>query len=113
MSARKISPPGLSQPPAESLQTPVSPSHPTQLDLPASAVRLRKNGIEFRAEQPIPVWTEMTIAMEMSADGRRMNLTGVVVACQGTRHAGYMVSMVFTEVSQQVQDKLNSMVLSF
>lgn len=106
MSARKINTPGLPQP--IQLQT-----RTTQLDLPASAVRLRKNGIEFRADDPIPVWTEMTITMETSASGRKLNLTGVVVACQGTRHAGFMVSMVFTDVSKQVQEKLDSMVLSF
>jgi hypothetical protein len=55
----------------------------------------------------------MTITMETSASGRKLNLTGVVVACQGTRHAGFMVSMVFTDVSKQVQEKLDSMVLSF
>jgi hypothetical protein len=83
------------------------------LDLPASAVRLRKNGIEFRSENVIPVWTEMTIAMETPQTSKKLSFTGVVVACNGNRHAGYMVSMLFTNVSKQVQAKLDSLVLSF
>ena len=106
MSARKLGNPGLLQP--LSLQT-----RTTRLDLPASAVRLRKNGIEFRCDTPIPVWTEMTIAMETPQTTKKLSLTGVVVACSGNSHAGYMVSMLFTNVSKQMQAKLDSLVLSF
>jgi hypothetical protein len=31
------------------------------------------------------------------------------VACSGSKHAGYRVSMVFTHVSEQAQMRLNSM----
>ena len=106
MSARKIGNTGLLQP--VSLQT-----RTTRLDLPASAVRLRKNGIEFRSDNAIPVWTEMTIAMETPQTPRKITLTGVVVACTGNSHAGYMVSMLFTNVSKQTQARLNSLVVSY
>ena len=106
MSARKIGNSGLVQPLSVQSRT-------TRLDLPASAVRLRKNGIEFRSENAIPVWTEMTIAMETPQTSKKLGFTGVVVACNGNRHAGYMVSMLFTNVSKQVQAKLDSLVLSF
>jgi len=83
----------------------------TQLDLPASAVRIRKNGIEFRSENEIPAWTEMTVAMQTPLDSKKLNFTGVVVACNGNRHTGYTVSMVFTSVSKQAQARLNSLAL--
>ena len=57
MSARKVTNPELLQPLTVHAQT-------TRLDLPARAVRIRRNGIEFRADTPIPVWTEMTVAMQ-------------------------------------------------
>jgi len=82
-------------------------SHETQLTLPASAVRIHKNGIEFRAAKPIPVWTEMTVGLQSPGETRKVNFTGVVIACDGQRHAGYAVSMVFTNVPRQSQERLN------
>jgi len=83
----------------------------TQLDLPASAVRLRKNGIEFRTHSAIPQWTEMVITLQTPTT-RRLQCTGVVVACDGSRHSGYQISMLFTSVSRQVQAQLDSLALS-
>lgn len=105
MSARKIENTGLFQPITVQAQT-------TRLDLPAKAVRIRKNGIEFRADAAIPVWTEMTVAMQTPADARKVNFAGVVVACNGNRHAGYTVSLLFTNVSKQAQARLNSMAVA-
>jgi hypothetical protein len=105
MSARKIENTGLFQPVTVQAQT-------TRLDLPAKSVRIRKNGIEFRSDTAIPVWTEMTVAMQTPTDARKVNFTGVVVACNGNRHAGYMVSLLFTSVSKQAQARLNSMAVA-
>ena len=74
MSARKISNTQLFEPP--SLE-----SHTRRLDLPAHAVRIRKNGIEFKAEVAIEPWTEMTVALEALGDAKKVNFSGVVVAC--------------------------------
>lgn len=104
MSARKIANPELFQPLAASSQT--------RLDLPAGAVRIRKNGIEFRSENAIPVWTEMTVAMQTPSSSKKVNFAGVVVACNGNRHAGYMVSLLFTSVSKQAQARLSSLTLA-
>lgn len=105
MSARKIGSSELFQPITVKAET-------TQLDLPASAVRIRKNGIEFRSAQEIPAWTEMTVAMQTPLDPRKFNCTGVVVACTGNRHSGYVVSLLFTDLSKQAQARLSSMVLA-
>jgi hypothetical protein len=96
MSARKLGNQSFSD--RLSVQAPA-----TRLDLPASAVCVRKNGIEFRSGEPIPVWTEMTVAMETPQSPKKLSFTGVVVACNGNRHTGYAVSMLFTNVSKQVQ----------
>ena len=105
MSARKLDTSVLLQPVSIQAQT-------TRLDLPANAVRIRKNGIEFRSESPIPVWTEMTVAMQTPSDSRKVNFTGVVVACSGNRHAGYAVSLLFTSLSKQAQARLHSMTVA-
>ena len=104
MSARKITNPELFQPTAVNAQT--------RLDLPAGAVRVRKNGIEFRTESEIPVWTEMTVAMQTPASSKKVNFTGVVVACSGNRLTGYLVSLLFTNVSKQAQAQLSSLTLA-
>jgi hypothetical protein len=36
----------------------------------------------------------------------------VVVACTGSRHGGYQVSMIFTGVSKQSQARLNTLAYS-
>ena len=105
MSARKIANHDLLHPVTLEAQT-------TRLDLPASAVRIRKNGIEFRSETSIPVWTEMIVSMRTPSDSRKVNFAGVVVACNGNRHSGFAVSLLFTSVSKQAQARLNSMAVA-
>lgn len=102
MSARKIENTQLFEPPSLQTQT-------TRLDLPAHAVRIRKNGIEFRSDYSIAPWTEMTVALETLGDPKKVNFSGVVVACDGNRLSGYQVSMVFTSLSRQAQARLSAM----
>src|SRR5678816_4110332 len=52
----------------------------TRLNVPASGVRIRKNGIEFRISAPIPTWTEMSVDLESPGNGKRLRCRGVVVA---------------------------------
>ena len=68
----------------------------TSLTLPASTVSLSKNGIEFRSPTAIAPWTEMTLDLQPAGNARKLHCTGVVVACHGNRHSGYLVSMLFT-----------------
>jgi hypothetical protein len=79
------------------------------LPLPAGFFQIRKNGIEFQSSTPISEWTEMTVELETSARGRKVRCTGVVVACNGNRHSGYQVAMVFTDLSPQSQARLNNL----
>jgi PilZ domain-containing protein len=84
----------------------------TTLSLPQSAVCIRKSGIEFRSPTPIPVWTEMTVTLESSGEAKKVNCTGIVVACDGNRHTGYAVSMLFMNLSRQSQERLNLLAYS-
>jgi hypothetical protein len=75
-----------------------SPDLAARLSLPASAVCIRRNGIEFRSADPIGLWTEMTIGLEPTGEGDRFECTGVVVACNGNRQSGYLVALLFTNI---------------
>lgn len=84
----------------------------TRLELSADAVVICKNGIEFSSPIPFNPWTEMTIALQSPRDGSRIQCCGVVIACTGSKHTGYYVSLVFTSLSKQAQTRLNSMASS-
>ena len=82
------------------------------LELSADTVVIHKSGIEFRSPKPFNPWTEMTVALQPPGGGGRLRCHGVVIACSGSKHTGYHVSMVFTSLTKQVQTRLNSMARS-
>src|SRR5438128_12648981 len=84
----------------------------TTLSLPQAAVRFRKNGIEFRSPTPIPVWAEMTVSLQCAGETKKVNCTGIVVACEGNRQPGYAVSMLLMNLSRQSQERLNLLAYS-
>ena len=106
MSARKI----------ESIDSPkpqvTVEGRQSRLELSADAVSVHKSGIEFRSPTPFHEWTEMTVALQSPQDGGKLQCSGVVVACSGSKHTGYRVSMVFTHMSPQAQARLISMARS-
>src|ERR1700756_311828 len=104
MSARKIGS-------ANSFEPVTLQARQTRLILSPEHVRIHRNGIEFRAASPISIWTEMTVTLQSTKDAGRVHCTGVMVACNGNRHSGYIVSMVFTGLSKQSQARLNLLAL--
>lgn len=66
-------------------------------------VAIRRNGIEFLSPNPIPRWTEVTVDLRSPLDGRPVRGSGVVVECTGDRHAGYVVSLLFMNLTRQSQ----------
>jgi PilZ domain len=82
------------------------------LELSSDTVSIHKNGIEFRSPQPFTEWSEMTVSLQSPEDGSQLSCHGVVVACAGNRHAGYHVSMVFTSVTPQAEERLRVMASS-
>jgi hypothetical protein len=81
----------------------------TRLSLSPDSVIIHKNGIEFRSPTPFSEWAEMTLTLQSPGGGGGVHCTGVVIACTGSRHTGYHVSMVFTGLSKQAQARLSSM----
>jgi len=76
------------------------------LSVPTNSVRIRKNGIEFRHDQPFTPWTEMTVTLQGSGLAKKVNFTGVIVACKGDPQDGYEISMLFTHVTRLSQARL-------
>src|SRR5208283_1251370 len=83
-----------------------------QLELSADTVVIHKGGIDFRSPAPFNLWTEMTVSLQSPGDGGKVRCAGVVIACAGNKHTGYHVSMVFTDLTKQAQERLNTMARS-
>jgi len=93
---------------ANSLQPPVNVSgRNAKLELSAETVSVHKNGIEFRSPTAFNEWSEMTVSLQSPLDGSKISCNGVVIACAGSKHSGYHVSMIFTDMTRQAQERLN------
>ena len=79
------------------------------LMLAADKVCVRKSGIEFHSQQPMSPWTEMTVTLHIPGVADKVNCDGVIVAWSGNAKAGYLISMLFTNLSRQSQFRLRSM----
>jgi len=51
-------------------------------------------------------WTEMIIALQGPGDPKKIECQGVIVACDGDRRQGYLISMLFTNLSPQTRVRL-------
>ena len=80
-----------------------------RLELSAESVVIHKGGIEFRSPTPFSPWTEMTLALQSPHAESRVQCSGVVISCSGSKHTGYHVSLVFTGMSKNAQSRLNLM----
>ncbi len=54
----------------------------------------------------------MTVSIKSPLTGSQLSCHGVVVACSGTKHAGYNVSMIFTSMTPQAEKQLGAMARS-
>jgi hypothetical protein len=105
MSARKIS--------ISSFTQPVTVEAPqTRLELSADKVVIHKGGVEFRSPTSFNPWSEMTVSLLSPRDGGKLNCSGVVIACDGNKHTGFNVSLIFTSLSRSAQARLDSMARS-
>jgi hypothetical protein len=87
-------------------QTITVQSSATVHHLSPTAFRIRKNGIEFKSDNEVGMWTEMTVELQLPGT-KSFTCGGVVVACTGNRHLGYNVSLCFTSLTKQAQERLN------
>lgn len=83
-----------------------------KLELSADTVSIHKSGIEFRSPSPFKEWSEMTVTLQSPLGGAKFSSTGVIVACVGNKHTGYNVSVLFTSLSSQAQERLVAMARS-
>lgn len=83
----------------------------SRLTLSPSSVRIRQNGVEFRTDKPIGQWTELTIDL-FSDEGEKVHCNGVVVDCNGNRHMGYQISILFTNLTKGAQERLDLLAFS-
>lgn len=84
-------------------------SHTKKLTLGSGQVAIRKNGIEFLSPDPIPAWTELTVDLRPPGSTKAVRGSGVVVDCAGNRHSGYVVSLVFMNLSSDSQLQLSQL----
>jgi hypothetical protein len=54
----------------------------------------------------------MTVSLQSPLDGGQLSCHGVVVACAGSKHSGYHISMIFTSMTPQAEKQLGVMVRS-
>jgi hypothetical protein len=78
------------------------------LDLAAEKVSIQKNGIEFRSPTPFTEWSEMTVSLQLPQDGSTLSCHGIIVACVGSKHAGYHVSVLFTRMTTEAEKQLGA-----
>ncbi|MBI2926577.1 MAG: PilZ domain-containing protein [Verrucomicrobia bacterium] len=90
-------------------QTVTLETETARLALTGDVVRVHKNGIELQTPKPLTAWREMSVDLQPPNGGRKLRCTGVVVACHGNRHTGYLVSMVFLNLTKHSQEQLRLM----
>ncbi|MCS1410795.1 MAG: hypothetical protein M2R45_03990 [Verrucomicrobia subdivision 3 bacterium] len=81
-----------------------------ELSLPAHSVHLQNNGIEFLSLSEVPLWTELAIHLQSPTQAGKIQCNGIVVGCIGNKHAGYVVSIIFTGVLPDVQERISDLV---
>ena len=83
-----------------------------EFSFPAHLVNIQENGIEFLSEKEIPTWIQMTVELQPPNHAEPLHCQGIVVSCSGNRHAGYVVSIVFTNNGPEEQDEMSELVYS-
>lgn len=78
-----------------------------EFSLPIHSVQIRKNGISFLSTKSVPVWSELTLDLQSVSQNEEIHCRGTVVDCSGNKHSGYVVSITFTEVSPEAQERLS------
>lgn len=76
------------------------------LVLSESEVVVRRNGLEFLSRQPLPLWSEVGVDLRSPGAAQPLRGNGVVVDCAGSRHSGYVISLLLLDLSAQAQQHL-------
>jgi hypothetical protein len=76
------------------------------LSLPAAAVRVRSNGIEFHYSKALAPWTEAVVCVCPAGGRKSLSCAGVVVSCDGSPRTGYHICMVLIGLAPHLQQQL-------
>jgi hypothetical protein len=80
----------------------------SHVNIAGDHVQLRRNGIEFWSPSPFELWTEMTVAMGFAGCYVQKRGSGVVVSCEGDRHRGFAVSVLFLDCVPEQESSRNT-----
>ena len=80
-----------------------------EFSLPNHLVQIEKNGngISFLSAKAVPLWSELTLDLQSASQNEKIHRRGIVVDCSGNKHEGYVVSITFTDVSPDAQERLS------
>jgi hypothetical protein len=84
-------------------------SNEIEFTLPPEAVNVRSNGVEFLANQELPVWSELTIDLKSPRNNETIHCNGIVVGSSGSRHSGFVISILFVGLDPEAQSQLESL----
>ena len=85
------------------------PRRQTDLSLPAQAVHLRSNGIEFLSTEEIPVYKELLVDIHCPDRKGTVQCQGMVARCVGNRHNGYVVCIYFTSMAPEMMSRIQDL----
>jgi len=71
--------------------------------------KVRSSGLEFFSEKELELYTELSLSVEHPETHKVVNFSGIVINCAGNRHEGFLVSLVFTNITQEAQLSLFEM----
>lgn len=84
-------------------------SNELEFTLPPEAVNVRSNGVEFLSDQELPVWSELTIDLKSPNTHETIHCNGIVVGASGSRHSGFVISILFVGLDPEAQSQVESL----
>ena len=84
-------------------------SNEIEFTLPPEAVNVRSNDVEFLANQELPVWSELTIDLKSPSSNEPIHCNGIVVGSSGSRHSGFVISILFVGLDPEAQSQVESL----
>ena len=80
-----------------------------EFSLPPEAVNVRSNGVEFLSPEPLPVWSELTLELSSPSDQQSIHCNGIVVSSNGSKHSGFVVSILFLGLDALAQSQIEAL----
>lgn len=82
------------------------------LRLAEHEVVIRKNGVEFLSNQPVPLWAEVSVDLHAPARPQPFSGQGVVVDCTGSPRTGYTISVLFLDLPLESRQHVHDLAVA-